>query len=341
MRRSFRLAAAVSLFLHAPFAQAQTLDERRAQADALFGEGQQLMAAGQVQAACEKLEESERTDPKLGRLLNVAYCHEKLGRTATAWSEYNQAAAMAVQGKQPEREKFARDRAGDLAAKLSFVRLDIQAGVELGAITVDAKPVPRDQWAVPFPIDPGTHNLSFEAPGHKTRTQPVSVQDTQTVRVAVEPLEVLPAESASPPAPAPTAPSAAPASSPQSSPTEPSPAPPAKASNGLRTAGWIVGGVGVAALGAGVGLALRAMSLKGQADGDCQNKLCTAAGTSLISDAKTSANIATAGFAVGLAGIAGGVTLILLPARSAAPASARLTPYMGPDGAGFWLDGAW
>lgn len=349
MRDSLRLAAAASAICYAAVAHAQSPDERRAAADALFNEGQQLLTAGQLAAACAKLEESQRQDPKLGRLLNVAYCHEQLHRTATAWSEYDQAVAVALQAHQPERESFARGRAAALAAKLSFVRLDLQAGANMTEVTVDGRPVPREQWPVPFPIDPGSHSLSFGAPGHRAQTQDVTVADTQTVRVVVGPLEPLPAVEAAAAAPEPEPPHAAP---------EPAPAPaPIVAdtanvgqSHTTRTIGWILGGVGVVGLGVGTGFALHSLSLKHQAEPMCPSRRCSPQGLSLINNATTAANIGTAGFIVGLSALAAGAWLVIQPLRSSAPASssaspakasARLAPYLGQDRGGLAVEGEW
>ena len=114
------------------------------------------MTAGQFPTACAKLAESQSLDPKIGRLLNLAYCHDQLGRTATAWGEYEQAAALALQTKQSERESFARKQAGVLARKLSFLQLDLRAAPEVSQVLVDGASLTREQWSVPFPVDPAT-----------------------------------------------------------------------------------------------------------------------------------------------------------------------------------------
>jgi hypothetical protein len=349
MRDFIRLTIAAPLFCYAAVAHAQSPDERRTAADELFNEGQQLLTAGQIPAACAKLEESQRQDPKLGRLLNVAYCHDQMHRTATAWSEYNEAAAMALQAHQPDREKFARGRAAELAAKLSFVRLDPAAGADITEVTVDGRPVPREQWVVPFPIDPGAHTLSFGAPGHRAQTQAVTVPDTQTVRVVMGPLEPLPASetpAAAPPqpAPSPVAPSPEPAPAPID--VQPAPAP----SHTMRTIGWALGAVGVVGLGVGAGFALHALSLQHQADPLCPSKRCSQQGMSLINDATTSANVGTAGFVVGVATLAAGTWLIIRSlsspsaASSAPPAKAgapRFAPYVAQDRGGLVVEGEW
>jgi hypothetical protein len=322
---------------------AQSLDDTRARADALFREGQQLINAGEVAAACPKLEESNRLDPKIGRLLNVAYCHERLGRTATAWNEYNQAAAMAVQVKQTERESFARGRAAELATKLSFIRLDLGGAPEVAQVTIDGRVVAHEQWAVPFPIDPGEHALRFEAPGHKAHTQSVTIGASGTVRVAVAPLEV--EESPAPGSPAPAsasapAPTSAPAPAPEPAPA-PSPAPeaaPAPASGGGRLLGWIVGGVGVVGVGVGTGFGLHALALRNEAD--CPNKACTPDGIAHIHDATTFANIASVGFGVGIVGLAAGTWLLVRPHASSS-AQTRIIPIVAADRAGIVLSGGW
>ncbi len=324
-------AVALVAMSQASAARAQAVDESRSRADALFNEGQQLLSAGQLVAACAKLEESQRVDPKLGRLLNVAYCHERVGRIATAWSEYNQAAAVAMQSKQTEREAFAHGRAAELAAKLSFVRLDVPAGSELAQVTVDGRAVAREQWTVPFPIDPGSHTLTFDAPGRQTQTETVKVGDAETVRVVVAPFEL----AAPTPAPSPSPPAPAPVATPATPPEAPS------VHEGSRVPGWIVGGVGVVGLGVGAAFAIDSLSIKQQADKECPAKQCTAHGTSLVSDATTAANIATAGLVVGVVGVAVGGWLIFHPLHFSSGSSARLAPYVASDRAGVALEGAW
>ena len=57
-----------------------------AAAEALFREGRKLLDEGQLDAACSKLAESQRLDASPGTLGSLAQCHEKQGKTATAWA---------------------------------------------------------------------------------------------------------------------------------------------------------------------------------------------------------------------------------------------------------------
>jgi hypothetical protein len=326
-RSAIAVAFALAASSLARSAHAQSLDDAHARADALFREGQQLLTAGQVATACEKLEESQRLDPKLGRLLNVAYCHEQLGRNATAWGEYNQAAALALQLGQAERQTFARHQAGELARKLSFVQLDLAEAPDLSQVTVDGREIGRDQWGLPQPTDPGAHTMTFAAAGHRTRMQVVTVNSPGTVRVAVAPLEP-----EAPPPPAATPPPApALAVVPASEFRRPA--------GSSRAIGWSVGAAGGAALGAGVGFGLRAISLKRDADPLCPSRMCTPQGMALIDDAKTAATVATVGFVAGVIGVGVGAWLVLrTPSGST---QTTVAPYAGADRAGVALDGAW
>src|SRR5687767_12500948 len=79
-------------------------------AEVLFSEARALMKDGRWEEACPKLEASHSLDPALGTLLNLAECYAKVGRTASAWLRYREAAAVAVQQGQKEREGIARER---------------------------------------------------------------------------------------------------------------------------------------------------------------------------------------------------------------------------------------
>ena len=325
-----RAGLLLALALVPASARAQTTDEVRARADALFREGQDLLTAGQIPTACARLEESQRLDPKLGRLLNVAYCHEKLGKVATAWNEYNQAAALALQTKQAEREVFARKQASELAQRLSFVQLDMTAAPEVSQVMIDGTSLTRDQWRVPFPVDPGDHALTLAGAGHQARTQTVTVSTAGTTRVRIEPLE---AEASTPPPAAPQ-------------PELHAEAPPAQAvtqdqPHGSRLPGWIVGGVGVAALGVGAAFGVRAIALKSDADPQCPNRQCSPSGLANIQDAKSAATLSTIGLAVGAVGVGVGTWLVLRVTSSPGTGGTSLVPYVVARGAALAWQGAW
>jgi hypothetical protein len=316
------LVAAPSLAL--ADAPSDDASPQRVQADAEFAEGKQLLDAGQIAAACARFAKSQDLDPKLGRLLNLAFCHEQEGKTTSAWNEYNAAAALAAQKGQPDRVDFAREHAASIAKRLSFLHLDVPAGVE--TIEVDGAGVPRDRWATPLPLDPGDHKITAAAAGKKAASVAVTVSPVPGVQeLAIPPLEA--DRAAAPVAASPGA------GAPPAGDTE-------QAHHASRAPAYVATGVAVVGLGVGVAGGLVAMSKKNQADAQCPQKLCNMAGRALVSDAQTSATLSTVGFGVGLAGAAAAVWFFLHAASSDSGA-AQLTPVIGPRAASLGLEGTW
>ena len=83
-------------------------------AETLFVEGRQLFAQGDFAKACPKFEESNRLQPAVGTLLNLALCAEKAGNKAQACAHYAEVARLTQQSGQQERAKFAQDKAQSL-----------------------------------------------------------------------------------------------------------------------------------------------------------------------------------------------------------------------------------
>ncbi len=177
-------------------ARAEPTPEMRAGAAALFEDARRLMSAGKHAEACPKLEESQRIDPGMGTLFNLAACYEAVGRTASAWVGYRDVAAQAAAAGQPDREKAARAKA--LAIEPKLIRLKITASPQTTAQGVEIR---RDGVVVnaalegtALPLDPGPHTLSASAPGKETWEQTVHLdQPGATVNVEVPPLADKPA----------------------------------------------------------------------------------------------------------------------------------------------------
>lgn len=265
---------------------------REAIAEALFRSGQTLLEAGQVDEACEKLAESHRIEPALGTLLNLAVCHERQGRTATAWAELAQAAARAAQRGQPDRERFAQERMRVLEPRLSKLRLEPPAG-ELPTVAIDGEPV--SAWSTPLPLDPGEHTISVSAPGKRPRTSTVSLPAGPTLlTLRIEALEIDAPPAASTPPPGAISPRPTPAS---------------------RLAGYVALGLGGVALGVGAAFGVRAFALKGDVDSHCREDVCDPRGMEAQAHAHDAATAATIAFVAGaVLAVTGGVLLVVTPA---------------------------
>ena len=79
---AFALVSSVGWVASPAFAQSGS---NKAAAEALFSEGRSLASAGKCDEAIPKFQASQKLDPGIGTLLNLADCYEKVGRTASAW----------------------------------------------------------------------------------------------------------------------------------------------------------------------------------------------------------------------------------------------------------------
>lgn len=275
-------ALSFATLLGASAASAQDL----ASAEALFREGRALMDRGDLAAACPKLAESNRLDPSSGTALNLALCHAKQGKTASAWATYLVAARLAKQQNRPERVEEATSKARELEPDLSTLTIVVAhpvAGIEV--LRGDQR-VEAGSFGTRLPVDPGEHRVTARAVGHETLELSVVVgpeRDAKTIEIPA----LVPVDAA--------APGPSPATAPPDEPTV----------SGSSLAPWVLGGAGVVVLGAGLVFGGLALGAHGDADEACPTRTgCTGDALSARDRAETFANLSNVGVAVGGAAIA-------------------------------------
>ena len=137
-RSGFTLALATVVFLGSEIASAQQPRlSNDGRAEQLFRSGTQKFDAGKHAEACADFSESLKLGPKLGTLLNLALCHETVGRIATAWQEFHHGAAWASQNNQKDRLEFAVQHIRALETKLPRVILQLPADRAVAQIDLD------------------------------------------------------------------------------------------------------------------------------------------------------------------------------------------------------------
>lgn len=348
MKRSLRLlklsSALVPLFV-ATGAAADTGASQKAAAEALFDDGLKLMKANRFNEACPKLEDSQRIDPGIGTLLYLGECYEKLGRTASAWATFREAASNAGAAGQIDREKSAKQRAARLEPKLSYVTLRVPKEVsDLKGLRVrlGSAELAPGVFGVATPADPGESRLEVSADGYDPYTVTLEIESGKRYDVAIPRLHEQPKP---PPSEVPTVaePQAVPASSPTPDATTNvmAPAPHAASSGGgTKTLGLVLGGVGVVGVGIGSFFGLKAMSKIDQAkDASCAGKVCQErADLELTKDANSAATVSNVAFIAGGASLVAGAVLYFL-APSSRESGLRASPYAGPHELGFALGG--
>jgi hypothetical protein len=266
----------------------------------LFKEGRTLVDQGKVAEGCRKLEESQRLDPGGGTLLNVALCHEKEGRTATAWSEFTEALGIAKKDDRPQRIELAQTHIAALEPTLSRLVVQVPEGSDLPELEIkrDGSVVRRAAWGSPMPVDPGEHMIEASAHGKIAWKHSVTVgakADTKTI--VVPPLENAPT-----PPPSPIVSTSSTIVAPQGE---------VRSSN-RSPAGWVAMGFGAVGIGVGTYFGLRALSQQKEADKACDGDRCKSqAGVTANAEAIKAANLATVGFGVGIVGVGVGTFLLL------------------------------
>src|SRR5262249_23155637 len=147
--------------------------------------------------ACPKFEASYKLDHTLGTLLNLADCHEKLGKIATAWAEWGDAADRA-QREGDNRSDFAAKHKSALADRPPKLHINVKNRKPGMDWFGDDTRVEQGMFDTPLPVDPGSHVIVVKRGDQVLKELKVDAAEggTSTVNVDIEAIE-----KAAPPAP--------------------------------------------------------------------------------------------------------------------------------------------
>jgi tetratricopeptide (TPR) repeat protein len=296
----------MGLALASPFVSSVAVAESsgdKAAAEALFVEGRKLMEAGRYLDACPKFEASQRLDPGVGTMLNLAECYEKSGRTASAWAEFREVISAARAADSREREALARERAAALENKLARLTIALSAdatstpGIE---IRRDGAVLDSAEIGTSIPVDPGKHVIEANAPGRQKWYKTVELNDqNREAQVLIPELKsVVDSGGAS----SSTSVDGGASSSSESG---------SSSGSGQKTVAIVSGAVGVVGLAVGTVFGLQASSKWDDAKKGCTSYPYGCSDKALDNRDKASslATLSTVGFAVGAVGIAAGAVL--------------------------------
>ena len=331
MRRAVSCLVVGALMAQAVPSKAQT-ETRAAVAEALYRQARDLMAAGNYDEACPKFAQSQQLDPATGTLLNLAACHEKQGKLATAWLEYSDALVAARRDARDDRVEYARQRAQELEPKLSRLTLLLAPNADIPGLSIelDGASVGRAVVGAPTPVDPGKHSVKASAPGKKPQIFELEIgAGADQKSLTITPLEDAPPEVAEPPAATPVA-AAAPASSSAATQDELTYRP-------VPSSVYIAGGVTLA-LAAGAGVS-GIVYLKKKGDYQDLVDHHETSGVEAGHDSALRYGYVNLGLWIGSA-IGAGVTTYLYATRPSTRASFRVTPLVGPQLAGLGATGS-
>ncbi len=304
--------------LHPAIARAEAEDE--AAAEMLFAEARSLMREGKLAEACRKFSESYRLDHAGGALLNLALCHEKEGKIASAWVEYKESVTEARRAGRPEREQVALESAAALEPRLPKLTVTVPPEARVSGLEVirNQSAIEQGGWGTPLPVDPGEVSIEVRAPGHKPWSTKISIQPGETQAVSVPVLEIDEATLVKPPW-----------------------------WTTRKKVAVSVGAVGVTALGVGAFFGIEALANRRQALNGCPTLdgelRCSTSAASVSQTSVRQAWVSDVAVGAGVLGVAAAVYLIATdkpkastsPDAAPAPATARVDLVsMGLLGAG-------
>jgi hypothetical protein len=322
MRRLALSIAFAALLAGAPSSHAEAQDVVTA-AKEQFQLGREASDKGDFVKARDFFQKSYELHPTPGALLNLGVCEEQLGLIASAWVRFKQFLDLVPSS--DDRYAGAKRRAAALETRVPRLRIELSAGAPAGTIVKrDAIAVAGKNLGADLPVDPGKHAVTVTAPGREERRYEVTLAEGQKETLKVEPGEALQETG--------TATTATTATTTATSVVMPPPPPP-KAS-GRRTAGFVLGGVGVAGLAVGGVTGALTFSKTSDVEGMCPNPdRCTSEGVAVADSARTLGLVSTVSFIAGAALVGAGVFLVITGKPETETA---LAPVVLPGGAGIF-----
>jgi hypothetical protein len=318
-------------------------DEERAGARAAANQGADAFDQGKWQASIELFSRAEALVHSPIHLSYIARAQLKLGHWVEAYELFNRikrdplptpvSPAVASAVADASHELFVLD------AQMPNVIVNVKGGESKGVtVSMDGVEVPSALLGVLHPINPGTHK--FRASSASESSSELTMDFKPGVRQTVD-LVLTPTVAA----PAVVAPvvvaSAVPMTSALTPPPQEAPAAPTSdegsPGSGMKIGGYVALGVGVVGVGLGTVFLIAANNKQKQGDDAfqaCGGKACPVADRGTVngfdSDAASGKTLALTSFIVGGAGLATGITLLVLGSKNKSPeTAAHVEPFVG------------
>ncbi len=287
------------------FAQGPTDGDALKRARDQFGQALALQTGGDWAGALALLKEVAAVKPTPQVRFNIALCEERLGRLVAALGDYELAASDATAEKTDQVRQEVDSRLESLKARVPRVVVVRGEGAEAATISLDGVSLGDSVLNNPLPADPGPHVVEATALGYLPFKQSFRVAEQQTATIQVK-LELEPAK---------TQPLAPPPVRPQS--------------QAVRTAGFVVGGAGIASLIASGAMFYLRHNAISDLDKQCGSNRtgCPDSARNTVDRGKLYTTLGDVTLAVGAAGLALGATLVIVGSHSSEQqASVGLAP---------------
>jgi hypothetical protein len=284
-----------------------------------FAQALALQTGGDWAGALTLLKEVAAVKPTPQVRFNIALCEEQLGLLVAALGDYELAGSDAQAQKADQVRQEVDARLESLKARVPRVVVKRGEGADSATISLDGVALGDSVLNSPLPLDPGPHVVEGTGTGFLPFKQAFRVAEQQTATIEVK-LQLAPVKAE----PVPAAP------------------PPPSQTNTMRTAGFIVGGVGVASLiTSGTMFYLRHTTINDldqQCGADRMN--CPESARSTVDRGQLYTTLGNVTLVAGALGVGVGAALVVLGGRSSTRASVGLAPFaVGADTGGATLVG--
>jgi tetratricopeptide (TPR) repeat protein len=318
-------------------------DNDRAAARAAAEAGDTAYRAGRYQEAADYFERAEHMVHAPTLLLFLARSHARLGHYVRAREAYIRVTREAIDANSPavfrDAVDAARHELPDVDARIPTVVITVDGAPQnVLHVTVDGTAVPSAALGLPYPLDPGPHQVQVGADGREPVARDFALRDSEhgQVHLVLGPPRVLPEGPVPSPAMTTNAPSAPPSHPADTGSQE-------SHSNVKRIGAYV--GFGVGAIGVTLGTVFLVQRLGKNADADKAFDACAKGGkscnditqqhaiSSLDKDAASAGTLSVVSYALGGVGIAAGVTLLVLQGADHEE-KAAVRPYFTGTGGG-------
>lgn len=299
------LASAIALTSYA--ASADPSESEKDLARAAYRDGRAKFKDGDYTAALASFKRAHAIMGVPTTGLELARTQAKLGMLLEARATALTVIREPAKSGEPDSFVAAREETKELARSLDkqLPKLRILVGgATPGAkinIALDGRQLTDGAIGSLVHVNPGKHEFIATAPEHATARQLAIAVAGRTIDVEIV---LKPVRGEVGQLPVPQAPQQA-----------------ASRTNALRVAGYTIGAIGLAGLGIGTALGVRAKSLADDSDGRCtEQNYCDSVGLAVRREAIATADVATAAFVIGGLALAGGAALLIVaPTRDRSP----------------------
>jgi len=169
------------------------------EAERLFREGRAAMLEGRFDEACPMITESQRLEPHVGTLLNLAACHERQGKIGSAWVEYQKVLTAARAEGQADRARLAEQRIAAIEPRVPWLRLSLRSAQADVVVKLDGGEVAPAALGTEMPVDPGPHLVAATLKDETVFEERIDLREAEHRTVVIAPREAAaPAGDASP-----------------------------------------------------------------------------------------------------------------------------------------------